>query len=144
MRLLQRTRVVVVLAALAVVCAASVWHVLRERSLRRGIPENDFFRLSPSDLRTLEWRAEFGDAESAFRVSQHYGFWVLDLKLERIWLERAARRGHRPATFSLAVTLTESRSATDRERGRTLLMQLATLGDPHALELLKVLDQPRE
>ena len=140
----RRTRVVVASALVVVCCSAALWYVMRERSLQRGVATCEVFRLSPSELQTLEWRAEFGDAEAAYRVSQHYEGWVLDLRLGRIWLERAARRGHRDAIWTLALELTDSKSAPARERGRKLLMQLAALGDPNARETLEFLDKRQE
>lgn len=144
-RAFRRARVTVVVSALFVVCcSAALWYVLRERRPHRGVATCEVFRLSPSELQALEWRAELGDAEAAYRVSQHYEGWVLDLRLGRVWLERAARRGHRDATYSLAVLLIESKSAPDRTRGRRLLTELVALGVPHARETLEYLDKPQE
>ena len=138
---IHRARVFVVVSALVVVCAASAGYLLRERTgFRRMVAGSEAFRLSSSELRTLEWRAELGDAESAYRVSQYFTFWIDDPKLGRIWLERAARRGHRDATFNLGARLLDSRSGEERARGRKLLMQLAAQGDADARAALEAIN----
>jgi TPR repeat protein len=53
----------------------------------------------------LAKKAEAGDAEAAFRLVQYYTFTHSDPDRRGHWLLAAARLGHRPAQYNLAVDL---------------------------------------
>jgi TPR repeat protein len=63
------------------------------------------FALTDEQHAALAAKAETGDAEAAFRLSQHYGFLRQDYTQQRHWLSIAAKRGHAVAQHNLAYLL---------------------------------------
>jgi TPR repeat protein len=60
-------------------------------------------------LPALKEKAEFGDAESSFKIYRYYLFWMKNEVMADKWLRIAAFQGHQIAKYNLAIQEEDSR-----------------------------------
>ncbi|QEY27179.1 SEL1-like repeat protein [Neisseria zalophi] len=66
------------------------------------ISSGSIYMLSEEEIRVLEEKANYGDADAAFRLYQYHMFVSLNQELEYKWLVIAAKHGHAVAQSNLA------------------------------------------
>jgi TPR repeat protein len=70
-----------------------------------GRAMNTSFILEDAELKRQERAGASGDAKAAFRVSEHYGLGLGNVPAQKLWLQRAAERGHTIAQYNLGAIL---------------------------------------
>ena len=99
------------------------------------------FALTDEQRAAFAAKAEAGDTESAFRLSQYYGFLRQDYAQQRHWLSIAAKGGHAVAQHNLAYQL--YMKDQDLEGAAHWASESLKNGNSSAGELLKEIEAAR-
>ncbi|MGJ3700610.1 hypothetical protein [Variovorax sp. AFSI2.2] len=141
------TRVVPTLLALAL----SISHAAENKFMDNDTPASpsspspisgaQSFALTDEQRTAFAAKAEAGDTESAFRLSQYYGFLRQDYAQQRHWLSIAAKGGHAVAQHNLAYQL--YMKDQDLEGATHWASESLKNGNSNAGELLKEIEAAR-
>lgn len=97
------------------------------------------YRLTPSQVRRLEFKARGGDVDSALMLARYWDIWMRDVAQGAKWHLRAAELGDPVAQWNYASRMLGSVTATEKEKNLAiaLMKKSAAAGVPEAVEYLK-------
>jgi hypothetical protein len=112
---------------------------MKQKGTEKYVDMNAVFRLTDKERAALETRAEDGDRDAAFKLSQHHAFITQDRSQEFKWLSRAATLEHVIASYNLAFFYLQS-NPSDFEQARHWAKIAKKNGAQHAQSLLREID----